>query len=362
MSKQRAYHNLTALELSQVQRALRGIQDHIFQLDGRLTSLTPVAAVAGASAIVSGSLIQGMHATRLTSYNPADFTGYLYYETDRTVFYISNGLVWSYCGGTHHCTLAARPTDLGEFDNGFLMHTTTYDHVHQWNWSAGTGSWGWGPGNEVSGGVQMFAVAPTGNGWVKCDGVTDPITYEKSDCTTATIAMADKRGSYPKFANAYNNTVQAAVAPTLGGNVDNQSAGTPTGTNSAPTFTGSAGTTSSDSAGTPSGTNSAPTFTGSGGTTSSPSGTVNGASGADFAAGTGVHTHTFTPAGTVSAPVFTGSALGNHSHTFTPSGTVSAPTFTGDALGNHNHGVTGITVDMTSAEMSRTELIPYFRQ
>ncbi len=64
---------------------------------------------------------------------------------------------------------------------------------------------------------------------------------------------------------------------------------------------------------TPTGTNSAPAFTGNLGTTSS---NQTGASAACIATcnqnhpGLGGHTHTLTPAGTVAAPVFTGSPNG----------------------------------------------------
>lgn len=134
--------------------------------------------------------------------------------------------------------------------------------------------------------------------------------------------------------------------------------GTPAGTVSAPTFTGtSSQNTSLVSAGTPAGTNSAPTFTGTSNQNTSlvsagtPAGTINAhttAGDSNTTGGTakvtgpgthtftgsamGTHQHTLTPAGTVSAPTFTGSALGTHQHTLTPAGTVSAPTFTGSSM------------------------------
>ena len=59
---------------------------------------------------------------------------------------------------------------------------------------------------------------------------------------------------------------------------------------------------------TPTGSNSAPAFTGN---------------------AMGTHVHTLTATGTISAPIFTGSALPTHQHNVTPAGTVSAPAFTG---------------------------------
>lgn len=196
------------------------------------------------------------------------------------------------------------------------------------------------------------------------------------------------------------------------------SAGTPAGTNSAPTFTGSAlaghthgdGSLATDSVsgGTPAGTVSAPTFTGNALSThthsadgslatdavsaGTPAGTIGGPSatascglGATLVANS-VHIHTFTgsamgthshdvtgntsatsagtPSGTNSAPTFTGSALSGHSHDVTgttgstsagtPAGTVSAPTFTGSALSGHGHTVA------SGVTASGSNVMPYY--
>lgn len=80
------------------------------------------------------------------------------------------------------------------------------------------------------------------------------------------------------------------------------------------------------SAGTPAGTVTAPTFTGS---------------------ALGTHQHNVTAAGTVAAPAFTGAALGTHAHDVTPAGTVAAPAFTGSALGTHAHTVTAAGTNST---------------
>jgi hypothetical protein len=140
--------------------------------------------------------------------------------------------------------------------------------------------------------------------------------------------------------------------------------GTPAGTVSQPTFTGTSGATSANSAGTPAGTVSQPTFTGSAlGTHQhelpfqdpSGSGTTNfrGINPTTFGTGTsragvwGITTTANTtsaavamsqaitagtPTGTVSQPTFTGSAMGTHSHTITPAGTLSQPIFAGSSM------------------------------
>lgn len=97
----------------------------------------------------------------------------------------------------------------------------------------------------------------------------------------------------------------------------------PTGSVSAPDFTGEAATSTATSAGTPAGTNSAPSFAGD--------------------AVTSTATSAGTPSGGVSAPTFTGSPAGSSAVSAgTPAGAVSQPTFTGDALGTHTHTYTQV--------------------
>lgn len=140
---------------------------------------------------------------------------------------------------------------------------------------------------------------------------------------------------------------------------------TPTGSVSAPAFTGtSSQATSAVSAGTPTGTVAAPVFTGNAMATHAhelPFQKTAGGTGqlgmlapSIFGTGTSRARESIsaaptasttsaavelsqavsagTPSGTNSAPAFTGNALGTHSHTLTPSGTNSAPTFTGNSM------------------------------
>jgi hypothetical protein len=134
-------------------------------------------------------------------------------------------------------------------------------------------------------------------------------------------------------------------------------------TAAAQTFTGSSATTSSVSGGTPAGTVSTPTFTGTpftsvinhthtitvtslvqGGTTAATTGThvmtstATGGSARAITAGDSITATSanpsggvtsITPAGTVSTPTFTGSALAGHTHTLTATGTNSTSVVTG---------------------------------
>jgi hypothetical protein len=87
------------------------------------------------------------------------------------------------------------------------------------------------------------------------------------------------------------------------------------------------------SGGTPSGTNSVPTFTGTPATTSVES--------ADTA--------------NVAVTGATSVAAANHTHTVTPAGTVTAPAFTGAALPPHAHGP-------GTLDLENTQLLAFYRQ
>jgi len=108
------------------------------------------------------------HATR-TKLNPQNVSiGTIFYESDRTVTYISNGTTWVYLTGVFSAVLAALPSDLTATDAGFLANITDYDHLLQWSGS----SWGWGPGEAGGGFTVPFVNPPTSMGWHAADGST----------------------------------------------------------------------------------------------------------------------------------------------------------------------------------------------
>lgn len=100
---------------------------------------------------------------------------------------------------------------------------------------------------------------------------------------------------------------------------------TPTGTNSALTFTGNSITSSAVSAGTPAGTNSATATSGNCAAT-------------NLAIGTGATTacKATAPNLTVPAETFSGSALATHTHTTTATGTINTPSFSGVQFDNRS--------------------------
>lgn len=173
------------------------------------------------------------------------------------------------------------PTNLGPNDKGFLINVSDYAHILQWT---GTG-WAWGPGDPGSGYVAPFLSVPTQVGWHLCDGST--VQRLNSDGSLTNVVLPDfTTAVYLKLGTLLAMGPNAASGATLA-----TSAGTPSGTNSSPAFTGTPGTTGNESADT---ANVA----------------VTGATSVAAAP----HTHPFTPAGTVSAPAFTGSPLAAHSH------------------------------------------------
>ena len=163
---------------------------------------------------------------------------------------------------------------------GTLVNVTNFGHLLRWN---GT-NYEWGPGDPGSGYIAGFMSAPTQQGWHICDGST--VNQLNSDGSTTSVTLPDYTG------NPYLKLGTSLVA---GPNAES-------------------GLTDPVSAGTPSGTNSVPVFTGI------PS--TSGAESADqvVAAGVGAnvpavpHTHDTTAAGTVSAPIFTGSLMAPHQH------------------------------------------------
>lgn len=76
----------------------------------------------------------GTHAQRLSTFPPSTLpTQTLYYETDRTVTYLSFGGFWIYDLGIYSDVLANRPSDLGTHDVGFIFYATDISVQYRWN-------------------------------------------------------------------------------------------------------------------------------------------------------------------------------------------------------------------------------------
>lgn len=211
---------------------------------------------------------------------------------------------------------------------------------------------------ECGAGSRIRAVNEDGT--VLCDpGAGLPagvIVLSTGTCPAGFQELPSFMGRFP-MGTPYGGAAGALVGTPLGnlGTITHTHPFTPSGTVSAPVFTGNSGTSGSESAHThsftPAGTVSA-SFTGTPGTSDSggshthgtggPSVTVSlyGTSAPTAATGShthsavaATHTHGFTPTGTISAS-FTGNsgtsgAGAAHAHSFTPAGSFSSPVFTG---------------------------------
>lgn len=85
--------------------------------------------------------IEGLHASRIIApYTPPITLGATFFETDRTVTYVtvlsSGSLVWRYKSGSYVSGFADRPADLGTNDSGFLFYATDQDTIYIWTGAA----------------------------------------------------------------------------------------------------------------------------------------------------------------------------------------------------------------------------------
>jgi len=321
----------------------------VYWFDGRTEpgSWKPLAALA--------SVLADTRANRLANYPASNYPlNILFWETDTKLLYRNVGTYgasnWTYTTGTWTLTQAEiAGMGLGQYDDGLLAYVSDFHHTLKWTWGGGPGSLGWAPGEDGSGYIGWFAVAPTGVGWKLADGTGSPVTYLLATGATATVALPDlTAGVYPKGAAAYTGVVNAATGSAVSGNT---AAGT--------AHSHGAGTLdpAAASAGTPTGTNASEfTHTHGPGTlvTGGESAVAMVTGGAMFVAGS-PHTHNVTGGATAA-----GSA---HTHTFT-----------GDAMAEHDHGISGDTAEesghthgagtLTAAptEPKNIELLPYFRQ
>jgi hypothetical protein len=191
------------------------------------------------------------------------------------------------------------PTNLTANQKGFLISVSDYAHILRWTGSG----WTWGPGDPGSGYIAPFLSAPTQAGWHLCDGST--VKRLNSDGTLSSVVLPDyTTATYLKL-----GTILAMGPNAASGLTTAISGGTPVGTNSVPTFTGTPATTSIESADT----------------------------------------------ANVAVTGATSVAAANHTHTVTPAGTVSAPAFAGAALAPHAHGP-------GTLDLENTQLLAYFRQ
>jgi len=139
----------------------------------------------------SAQFFFGSHAQR-ANLNAARYpNGSVFFESDRTVFYVIINGVWTYLTGSMATDQNDLPGDLGTADAGFLVYITDYNHQLTWN---GFG-FQWAPG-EVGGGYSVpFVTAPNPvTGWHVCDGST--VLQLQPDGTTVSTTIPNTAGAY----------------------------------------------------------------------------------------------------------------------------------------------------------------------
>ena len=81
-------------------------------------------------------LIEDTHANRSTYTASSYPINALYFETDRTVFYVNRAAGWTYLSGIMVGATAALPAGLGSADAGFLFVDSTLEILEQWSGAA----------------------------------------------------------------------------------------------------------------------------------------------------------------------------------------------------------------------------------
>jgi hypothetical protein len=252
----------------------------------------------------------------------------IFYQTDTTLYYMAYGKAWHYFNGTQLDLLANIPATFNLLDTGALFYATDYAHLYRWSGIA----WAFAPTDPGSGFVvigQPTGVAPNGGVWAVCDGNLALIA--QANGTIAGVVTQNLQGEVFIKGAAAVAAQQAATASTWDvakHATDAASAGTPAGTVSQPTFTGSALGTHAHELPIQIPSNSVTEFL--------PAATFG--TGTSRAAASKVTT----TADTTSASV----ALSQAISAGTPAGTVSQPSFTGSALTTHTHNLSDANAAM----------------
>jgi hypothetical protein len=122
-------------ETSQVKVIEQDLKGDCFRLNMVLDFLRK--RMEGLETSTIGSFLSGTHAARLALNLSAYPSGLLYYETDRTVYYMLSSSAWRYLGGVMRGASVSKPSDLGVPDIGF-MYASTDTYTYRW----GGAAWG----------------------------------------------------------------------------------------------------------------------------------------------------------------------------------------------------------------------------
>ncbi len=104
-------------------------------LPDELTTLLATGRVPYPIPPRGGAIMVGTHAERLALPAPS-YPYWAFWETDRTVFYISNATDWRYVAGVMRAAVASLPGDLGAPDAGFEFYSTDLGRGVYWDGAA----------------------------------------------------------------------------------------------------------------------------------------------------------------------------------------------------------------------------------
>lgn len=173
-----------------------------------------------------GVFLVGTHAQRISAtYTPPTFypNGSIFYETDRTLLYISNGGFWEYLSGVFDITfaaIAALTATLTVHDVNLRLFVTDYDHGLKWLGT--TLKWTWAEGDRQGGYVSDYAIDPDNvfSGWALCDGSATTwlkITAGVLSIPAFTTPNVVGSPAFKKLGAAYTGAIVPPVAPTATG-------------------------------------------------------------------------------------------------------------------------------------------------
>lgn len=178
-------HGITEAQLEEVAQLgivgdLASLLPRILDLERLMVLINDTSQFAGGG----GTVLVGTHADRLAIDASTVGIGTVFFETDRTVFYIAvdagSGLhKWVYASGVFSSTLSGIPT-LGANDVNFLFGAT--DYLHLWRWTGA--AWHFAPGDPGSG--FIVAGSPVGGAWAACTGGSVTIATDAGGTTSVT--------------------------------------------------------------------------------------------------------------------------------------------------------------------------------
>jgi hypothetical protein len=174
-----------------------------------------VGGLVGSTPLGLGGAMLGVHAARPNATGLPE--GTLYYETDRTAFYIIQNFggskTWTYASGMMTGIRTAAPTDLAAGDVGFLYNVDDYIHLVRWSGVA------WNLVDAV-GGYFLDSAIVRGTGYQLCDGtVTDYLLDGTTNLAVQPFTTPDETGTFPGTHHvsiaAYTGVINLPTSPTI---------------------------------------------------------------------------------------------------------------------------------------------------